>query len=808
MGWWANLEVRAIQTAPVPKGLTSRQRYLSTILPPRNSVNSGLWHHICMYAESIVQQRLELASESLGFIPEYHSPSEIETFNAQLARKYGAEYTAAARAAQGVKEPQQAFQTLLLRLLCNPQDPKLNADEVRFMQNERAMVMSDAAYFMTRYYWILNDEGMLMQFKFRSGQKILFNVVAELESRKIAIEILLAKARQLGQSTVVAGLLLLKIMLTNGVTAVLASADSDKTRELAGKLLMAYDKIPWWLRTPYTKRAEGDKGYLKFGSIDSGLIFQHGAQTNPIAMGTTVVGYHLSEVSSYADAEDLIEVGLFKAVHPSPRIFGVLESTCKGDTGWWHDSYWDAKDGWAKGESRLLALFLPFYCAEDMYPNETERRAHPIPEGWQPEPETRQMMAESSMYVQSNPVLAHVLMQEGKQWQMRRDQAYYWEWNFKSAKRRGAEKSWYSEMPHTDQAAFQGSYDNVFGKPLIAEIFTQRETAYHCFGIIGQSIEERHEPDQRDVDWDPTMVRVPVKWASRRGEHYNWTLVPLAWQEPFLQLAEIRNDESHYGKFFVYHPPEPGFDYSMGIDTSNGIGRDGSCIAMSRRARGAQDQDLQVSEFRDNRISHVEAFAWGAAIAAYYSKYMNAEWGWTKPFRNPYISIEQVAAVGDTCQLQMRKMGFGRFHRMTRYDSKPQNMRKVDAIKEGWFTFSYTRAMLTDTFVILVQNGWYKINSPYTIWEADHWEVHYVASGKDKFEHSEDSTDDGLFANAMAAFCPNDQKSMADRTARQYRGDEDQQKPKLDMGPTQQITFSRNPSIVVPRRFDERRNPL
>src|SRR5580698_7109314 len=113
-----------------------------------------------MYAESIVQQRLELASESLGFTPEYHSPSEIDTFNAGLARKYEAEYVAAQRAAQegSGTNSEQVVQSTLTRLLCNPQDPKLTADEVRFIQNERAMVMADAAYFLTRYYMILTDE--------------------------------------------------------------------------------------------------------------------------------------------------------------------------------------------------------------------------------------------------------------------------------------------------------------------------------------------------------------------------------------------------------------------------------------------------------------------------------------------------------------------------------------------------------------------------------------------------------------------------------------------------------------------------
>ena len=741
-----------------------------------------------MYAASIVDSRMGLAAEHLGFRLERHTPAEIDAFEAQLERNHPKEYTQARRAAQGSEYPSKDFQIVLNKLLCNPMDPKLTRAEVRFIRNERALCMSDAAYFLTRYYWILTDEGHIQRFKFRSGQTILFNCIAELESLLIAIEILLAKARQLGMTTLVAGLLLLKIIFSHGCSAVTASADDDKTKEMVSKLFLAYDHLPWWLGPVFNKRSEGAKGYLKFGTINSGIIFQHGQQTNPIAMGTTIIGYHLSEVSSYADPEDLIEVGLFKAVHPNPRILGILEATCKGDTGWWADSYWDAKTGWPKNESRLMALFLPFYCAADMYPNETERRGHPVPEGWEPIEETRIMMAESMMYVASNAVLSKVLAGGGRPWELSREQAFYWEWNFKSAKRKGTEKSWYQEMPHTDKAAFQGSYDNVFGKPVIAEIFTARQVYYDVFGIVGQSIEDRHEPDVRDIDYgtpDEPMVRVPVRLCSHKGEIFRWELVPLQWSEPFIELSDIRDDTSHMGKFFQFLPPEPSYDYAVGIDTSNGIGSDGTCISVSRRGRNGREPDVQAAEFRDNKVSHVEAFAWGAAITAYYSRYMHEDYGWLRAYRNPYVSIEQIAAVGDTCQLQMRKLGISRFHRMTRYDSIPKKMRKKDSFKEGWYTNTWSRPILTDTFVILVQNGWYQLNSAYTIWEADHWEVHILASGKNKFEHGEDSTDDGLFANALCAFCPNDMRSLADRTAKQFRQDSGKSRPVLDTNATQ-----------------------
>lgn len=753
-----------------------------------------------MYDSGIVQQRLEFAKIELGYWPEYHSPSDIDTFEASLERRFPQVYADARAEAAGSDDPARTFQSRMLKVLADPKNPLLNSHDVRFIENERAIVQCDAAYWLTRYYWIKNRQNMIQRFSFQGGQRILFNVIAELESMGASIEILIAKARQLGMTTLVEGLMLLKAMFGEGVNGVLASADRDITKKMVKMVFLAYDRMPWWLRPITSRRVESDNGMIVFGGINAGLGFQHGKQTNPIAMGDTPVAYHLSEVSSYSNPEELIDVGLFKAVHPSPRVLGFLESTCKGDTGWWHDSYFEAKEQWGKRRSRLMALFLPFYCAENMYPNPTERLTHPIPENWQMESETRKMMAESALYVQSNPVLAKVLSEDGKPWAMTREQAWYWERNFLSARRKGAEKNWYQEMPHTDVAAFQGSFDNVFGREVIAEVFEKREVCYDVYGIVGQSIEDRHEPDPSEVDYD--QPRLPVRYTSRRGETYRWEFVPLHFEEPFTELDEIRHFDSHMGKLFVWLPPERGYDYSIGIDTSSGIGSDGTVIAVCRRARNPQERDEQAAEWRSNLVGHVEAYAWAMAIAAYYSRYMGQD---GVRFREPYVAVEQIAAVGDTVQLQMRQMGYARFHKMTRYDSAPKYMKKVNAHKEGWFTSSVSRPILTNTFVTLVQNNWYKVNSAYTMWEMDHWEVHLTGTGKDKFEHSSNSTDDGIFANAMAAFCPNDMKPLAERTSKRFMGPVGEKGPKLDLTPTNSGTLFATSSYEPPRERDLRR---
>ena len=744
-----------------------------------------------MYSRLIVEQRLELATKKLGFRPEYHSPEEVDDFAARLERRHQDAYGAARAAAQAgdSSRASKVHQTTLLKLLAGAA-PRLNADETRWMQNERALVMCDAEYFLTRYYQILNTENVAQRFSFapRPAQRIAFDCFASLEDMGVAIEILLAKARQLGMTTLIEGLMLLKILFATSVNAVAASADESKTREMVRKILTAYDKLPWWLRPVYTRRVESNQGFMYFG--DGGITFQHGEQTTPIAMGSTVIAYHLSEVSSYSNAGQMIDVGLHKAVHPSPRVLGVLESTCKGNSGWWHDTYWNSKKNWKLGSCRMMALFLPFYTAIGMYPNPTEKIGHPVPKGWRPADETSRMVRESEEYVKSNDVLAKVLMQDGRQWKMAREQAWYWEWNFLAAREKGAEKDWYAEMPHTDRVAFQSSYDNVFGKEIIAEINSARASQddYDTFGLIGQSIESRHEPDPSEMLADAAgklLPRIPIKYTSRRGTTYSWEAIPLEWREQFEELEDLREDDSHMGKLFVYEHPKPGYDYSIGVRTSVGIGSDPTAVAVCRRGRTEQEPDVQAAEFRDLNVSHVEAYAWVMAIAAYYGKFMTPEHGMLR-YREPYVAIEQVKSVGDTCQLQMRKMGYSRFHRMTRYDSMPEKMRKKDAHKQGWYSFGWAAPLLNDGFVTYVLNGWYKVNSPYTLWEMDHWEIHTTGSdGKVKFEAAEDSTSYGLSANALAAFCPNDLRPMAQRTLKRFISFSGlERKPELDVAPT------------------------
>lgn len=723
-----------------------------------------------MYSSQIVNERLEIVKEEFGFVPVYNSVADIDAFNEHLRAEGKFTYDDAGKPT-GTQN--------------------LSPEDAQFILNQQVLCQSDAVYFLTRFAYVKDEENIIGRFSFRVPQRILFEIICELEERRASIEIIILKARQLGMSTLVELLIAHRVFFSYGINAIIGSADQQKTALMAGILFFVYDMCPIWLVPKYTRRVESDKGMLVFGSMSSGISFQHGKQTSGIARGTTPTLYHLAECASFSDAVNQIEASLFKAVHASPHVFGILESTGEGDKGWWPETWRASVKNWDLGRARLRPLFLPWFSGVNIWPTPTWRNTHPVPFDWVPHSETRLHVAKAELFVRSYPLLKkHLIDHQKRTGDLQRDgeyhmplyQQWFWEVDHEEHKEKGIEGTFFQEMASDSEESLQRSVESVFGHETVVEINTARKRDYDMYALAGQSIESDHEPDERIIDY--SRERTLIRYQSMRGDSWRWELVPLKLSPP---PREDDVDDAT-GILFVWHHPQPGVNYSIGVDTGKGIGEDSTVISVWSVGYGDQP-DVQCAEFASAYVSHVESFAFVMAIAAYYKSTMDPEMIATS-WKEPYVSIEQIASVGDVAQMQMAKMGYSNFHMMGRYDDKNPAKSKRRSHKRGWYTSGWSRPILTGEFVHWIKNNWSKVNSPWLLEEMKTFEAKVTRTGREKMEHEDGAHDDRVFAAAMAVFCPHDLDPMAQRSKRRYV--ETDSLPPLNLLPYVGATF--NPS--------------
>ena len=596
-----------------------------------------------MYHHAIIHEKLKIASKYLGWKPERHSIDEIDRFNDHM---------------KSLLEETDNRDVFLKR--------ELTKKEVWWIRNERAICRADAMYFKCGYGYLCDEEGTVMRYKPRVSQIIFNQVLADFDEKQLPIELQVLKGRQLGVSTEVQLDFGHRAMFIPGVNAVSASVDSQKSELMANMTQALYDGMPWWLRPQTSKwKFSGNHGMAGFRH-GSKIAIQSGSQNTGIAQGWTVTLAHISEVCDYPNPKQLIEEGLFKAVHTSRKVFLVLESTGNGNVGWWPDTWRSSKEFYPLGRARLFPLFLPWFVGTDIYPKSDWLKKFPIPDHWQPGPDTIKHAIKCKAYVRGTAILSKIL---GDDWELPREQMWFWEFNFDEARRKNAAKEWLRQMPADDNEALSGKNDSIFGSETIEVISECRSRDYDVYGIIGEGIDEKFEPDPAIVDYN--KPRFEVSWQTPRGVTLEWMFLPL-------KPIDERDENSAMGKLLVFEPPILGVDYSMAGDTSDGIGGDRTVLDVNRIGP-VDGPDVQAAEFCSDLVSTAEAAHFMSAIAAWYAPKVPM-------YGCPLIAVEQRRKPGDDCQNQLLRLGFRRHYRYHRLDGKRPDKDERNSKKLGWFT--------------------------------------------------------------------------------------------------------------------------
>jgi len=685
-----------------------------------------------MYAERLIIAKLERAAAKLRWDPVYHSIDQVAEFK---------EYV---RSITTIESNSRNSYVRLTRRLTDSQQKTLKM----WIQNEQIICMCDAEYFLTRYCYITDEKGDIFQFHWRMSQKIFFQLVAHFEELEVAIEIFVLKARQVGISTMTALLFLHRLLFLPNTQAVMASVQQEKSELIARILQTCYNRCPWWLIPRMNVDRIGKMGFTN----DSILSIQSGMQATGIAQGWTPTAIHVSELADIPNPKKTIEEGLLHATHPSRKLFQVFEGTGGGTTGWQADFWRAAKEGFPRGESRFCPLFISWPLATDLYPEKDWLKKFPIPEDFHPIKETRRHVARAELYINSTPFLSKVA---GTNWKMSREQQWYWEFNYKEAVKKHTERTWASQMPADDNEALTGKNDIIFAPEVIEVQRETRQLGYETYAIVGKSIDDGFEPDPNDVDYE--KERIEVHWVSHRQEEYDWILIPL------LAPQSLEKEEMPFlDRLIVYEPPKPGRDYSIGIDTADGLNKvdeDRMVINVTLSAKG-NNPDIQVAELTSLRINPAQAVGFAACLGAWYGAR-------TRDPRGAKFCIEQRERPGDDCQHQLKMMGFLYHHEMIRYDDK--RVKEANAsTKQGWYTNTWSRPFIMNRFVDAVNNGWYKANSKWLILELENLERKISAAGKKRIEAQTGKKDDRVLAAAMAYITRHHMDVLAERSDKKY----------------------------------------
>ena len=575
----------------------------------------------------------------------------------------------------------------------------LTREEQLFIENERILCALDFRnYWLPHYARIIDWEKKPSHFVPNVAQSIIIDLWGESESKGHAIWMQQLKARQLGVSTLSELAVQHRFQFMPYTDAVIASADPDKSVKLAGMMKYSHEQQPWYLVPTVTKW----KNFVpaEFGEIHSKLTIEAGNQYHGVGRGSTPNVIHLSELAEWEGAEDLIEGGLLPAIHDTPNVFGILESTAKGG-GYWKNKWESSKRDYPRGVSRMRPVFLPWFVGTDLYPTPADMRQRPCPPSWIPADHTIRHAEKARQFVLSDPLLFTHLAKGDSNWTLPRHQAWWWEMEYDQAKADKRLHVFLAEFCGDDFTAFQSSNVPVIDPEVLLNYQERTRPPHAVYTIIGPDIPPALVTAARHFDTEKPTITIRTKELL---PSYNATyqLVPLK----FTGYNNLDPDL----KFIVYEPPQIGHLYGMGTDCAEGLGQDNSTLQVMREATVTHPPAL-VAEWASNLVTAFQMWPLVMAIANWYSVFSykaNAR-------RQMRVAIEN-ATNGSALQHELQKRGWSNFHPW-QYNDKRNPKVASETPRMGVITNFWWRSLLFDQLLTVLGEEAIDIPSPYLVQE-------------------------------------------------------------------------------------------
>lgn len=599
--------------------------------------------------------------------------------------------------------------------------------------------------YLSKNCYIINWEKEPQLFTLNVAQRMMLDIWGELEREAKAIHCVQLKARRLGVSTLSEMEIARRVQFLPFTNAVVASADPTKSVIMADMIDFAWRQMPWWLM-PKTSKIQGGMP-VEFAEIDTGITIQAGNQFNGVARGATPSAYHVSEISEWVDAEDLIEASLLRAIIDQPNIFGIIEGTGRERDSYFYKLWQRIKRDWPRGRSRQIGVFLPWFVGTDIYPSPAERRNRPIPKDWVPSDRTIQHAEKARKFVLSNPYLLKYLAKGDLNWKMPPEQMWYREVEYESAREAKTLNKFLSEMCADDFEAFQATNIPIVDPEIIISYRENARQPLAVYGIIGPDIPPMLLPPRRQ--WDASKPSITIHTRDVVPNlAVSYQLVPLQFQgydsfDPDLKLL-------------IWEEPRQNTTYGGGCDCGEGIQQDRTVFEVLREAT-PWEPPAQVAEFASDRVTAFQMWPIAMAIGCYYSVYQER-----LSRRSQIRMVIEAFTNGAALQRELQKRGWSNFHGW-QYNDTRKTKPEMETQRIGVYTNAWFRSQMMDMLLTCLSEEAIDLPSPYLV---DELETLERKSGQRKIQAASSKFDDRLMALGFPLFSLHQNKPPSKQYAR------------------------------------------
>jgi hypothetical protein len=225
-------------------------------------------------------------------------------------------------------------------------------------------IQSDTRYYIENFLWVKTKEQEILPFKLRRAQDYILSAIEKLKKEEKLIRLIILKCRQAGSSSICGGILFHATATKPFTNSLIVSDDTESSSYLLSMSDAFYDYLPEFLQP--LKRISNAKELvfenpnarerLKKPGLRSSMKIDTANNLESPGRSFTVHCLHCSEVTRWKKPDETM-LGLLQSVPDTPTSIVIIESTARGASGWFYDTYKKAE----KEENSYTPLFIPWF---------------------------------------------------------------------------------------------------------------------------------------------------------------------------------------------------------------------------------------------------------------------------------------------------------------------------------------------------------------------------------------------------------------------------------------------------------------